>query len=115
MHKLLLLALGLAHAKTEYRSALQIGRERAAAWYYGPLGLQDIQATIAFIGDSTHRNQLQFLCDVLGTAPRAIAKPAPPAVPASNSPLRTVPSARDMRRPSRARASGPPSPPPFPD
>jgi len=73
MHKLLLLALGLAHAKTEYRSALQIGRERAAAWYYGPLGLQDIQATIAFIGDSTHRNQLQFLCDVLGTAPRAIA------------------------------------------
>jgi hypothetical protein len=48
-------------------------------------------------------------------APRAIAKPAPPAVPASNSPLRTVPSTRDMRRPSRARASGPPSPPPFPD
>ena len=71
----LLLLVGLLHAeaKTMYRSAIQINRERNASWYYGPLGLENIEATIAFIGDSTHRNQLQFLCDVLGTQPRDIA------------------------------------------
>ena len=72
----LLMMLGLLHAtdaKTMYRSAIQINRERNASWYYGPLGLSDVTATIAFIGDSTHRNQLQFLCDVLGTQPRDIA------------------------------------------
>ena len=72
----LLMMLGLLHAtdaKTMYRSAIQINRERNASWYYGPLGLDGVEATIAFIGDSTHRNQLQFLCDVLGTQPRDIA------------------------------------------
>ena len=65
--------LGRASCKTMYRNAQQINRERNASWYYGPLGLDGVEATIAFIGDSTHRNQLQFLCDVLGTQPRDIA------------------------------------------
>ena len=71
----LLMTLGLlhTHAKTMYRNAQQINRERNASWYYGPLGLDKVEASIAFIGDSTHRNQLQFLCDVLGTQPREIA------------------------------------------
>ena len=71
----LLMMLGLLHtqAKTMYRSAIQINRERNASWYYGPLGLDGVEASIAFIGDSTHRNQLQFLCDVLGTRPKEIA------------------------------------------
>ena len=72
----MLLVLGLLHAtdaKTMYRNAQQITRERNASWYYGPLGLDTVEASIAFIGDSTHRNQLQFLCDVLGTQPRDIA------------------------------------------
>ena len=55
----LLMMIGAAQAKTMYRNAQQINRERNASWYYGPLGLENIEATIAFIGDSTHRNQLQ--------------------------------------------------------
>jgi hypothetical protein len=72
----MLLMLGLLHsasAKTMYTNPKQVNRERNASWYYGPLGLDGVEATIAFIGDSTHRNQLQFLCDVLGTQPRDIA------------------------------------------
>ena len=72
----LLMTLGLLHrasCKTMYTNPKQVNRERNASWYYGPLGLDGVEASIAFIGDSTHRNQLQFLCDVLGTQPRDIA------------------------------------------
>ena len=57
-------------------------------------------------------------------APRRVSKPPLHAIPAapqysvvprSNSPLPGAPARRDVRRPSRARASGPPSPPPFTD
>ena len=58
-------------------------------------------------------------------APRRVSKPPLHAIPAapqysvpprSNPPPRTdAPARRDVRRPSRARASGPPSPPPFTD
>ena len=58
--------------------------------------------------------------------PRRVSKPPLHAIPAapqysvpprSNSPPRTdgAPVRRDVRRPSRARVSGPPSPPPFTD
>ena len=57
--------------------------------------------------------------------PRRVSKPPLHAIPAapqysvpprSNPPPRTdAPARRDVRRPSRARVSGPPSPPPFTD
>ena len=67
----------VAVAKTQYRDIGQVTREkyRNASWYFDAFGLPEIVArkpnglSIAFIGDSVSRNQMQFLCDVLGSPP----------------------------------------------
>ena len=69
----LLMMLGLLHSAAPRPCTAMPNKSIENATRRGTTARSDLdktsRPTIAFIGDSTHRNQLQFLCDVLGTAP----------------------------------------------